>query len=154
MKKQSKIIVIIIAVLLVLTAALTVIHLTTREQVPEGALAVHIGEKVVYIEFSKLRLEAVSGTVINGKGEEMEVSAQGVEVAQVLGAAGVDLKTVSRVSVTAADEFSAVLTGEEVNEEGKAYLAQDEDGSMRLIVFGDENMKRNVRNVESIHVES
>lgn len=154
MKKQSKTIITIVVILLALTAALTVIHLSTREQVPEGALAVHIGESVTYVDFSSLRLEAVSGTVINGKGEVMEVSAQGVAVAEILRAAGVDPSAVGSVSITAADEFSAVLTGDELNEAGKAYLAEDEDGSMKLIVFGDENMKRNVRNVESIHVES
>ena len=154
MKKQSKLIVIIVAVLLVLTAALTVLHLTTREQVPEGALAVHVGENVSYVDLASLQTEAVSGTVINGKGEAMEVSAQGVEVAELLRTAGVDPTAIGSVTITAADEFSAVLSGDEVNEEGKAYLAEDEDGSMKLIVFGDENMKRNVRNVESIYVEN
>ena len=154
MKKQSKLIVIIIAVLLVLTAALTVLHLSTREQVPEGALAVHVGENVSYVDLSSLQTEAVSGTVINGKGEAMEVNAQGVEVAELLRTAGVDLTAIGSVTITASDEFSAVLSGNEVNEEGKAYLAEDEDGSMKLIVFGDGNMKRNVRNVESIYVES
>ena len=154
MKMQSKAIIIILAILLVLTAVLTVLHLITREQVPEGALAVHVGEKVSYVDLASLQTEAVSGTVINGKGEAMEISAQGVEVAELLRTAGVDPAAAGSVTITAADEFSAVLTGAEVNEEGKAYLAEDEDGSMKLIVFGDENMKRNVRNVESIYVES
>ena len=54
--------------------------------------------------------------------------------------------------MTADDEFSAELSGDEVNEAGKAYLVGEDDGSMRLVVFGDSNAKRNVRNVVSVEI--
>lgn len=151
MKKQSKIILAMIAVLIVVVAILAVVHLQTREQVPEGALAIHYQDDVTYVDVASLQLETVSGTVINGKGEEMEVNAQGAALADVLKEAGIDPALVGAVTVTAEDAYSAELTGEELNETGKVYLSADEDG-VSLVVFGDENMKRNVRDVVSVDV--
>ena len=34
----------------------------------------------------------------------------------------------------------------------KAYLVCEDDGSMRLVVCGDSNAKRNVRNVVSVDI--
>lgn len=66
--------------------------------------------------------------------------------------AGFDPNGAAAVKVTADDEFSAELSGDELNEEGKAYLVGENDGSMRLVVFGDSNAKRNVRNVVSVDI--
>ena len=151
MKKQSKIIIAVLAVLILAVALLAVVHFHTRETVPEGALAVHAGENVSYVEVEKLALVPVQGTVINGKGEETEVNEQGVALCDVLRAAKLDPEAVGAVTVTASDEFSAKLSGAELNEAGKAYLVPGDDG-LQLIVFGDENMKRNVRDVVSVDV--
>ncbi len=133
-------------------AAIAVIHFATREQVPEGAIAIHVGENVKYVDPAKLPVVPVQGTVINGKGKEIAVDEQGTELINVLRAAKIDPASVSSVSLTAADEFSATLTGEEINEKGKAYLVPTEEG-IKLVVFGDENMKRNVKNIVSVSVE-
>ena len=66
--------------------------------------------------------------------------------------AGFDPNNAAAVKVTADDEFSAELSGDEVNEAGKAYLVSEDDGSMRLVVFRDSNAKRNVRNVVSVDI--
>ena len=68
-------------------------------------------------------------------------------MADVLTEAGFDPADAGSVKVTAADEFSAELSGGEVNEDGKAYLVSEDDGSMRLVVFGDSNAKRKVIDV-------
>ena len=70
-----------------------------------------------------------------------------MSLADVIEKAGFDPDNAAAVKVTADDEFSAELTGGEVNEAGKAYLVCEDDGSMRLVVFGDSNAKRNVRDV-------
>ena len=44
------------------------------------------------------------------------------------------------------------ISGDEVNDADKAYLVSEDDGSMRLVVFGDSNAKRNVRNVVSVEI--
>ena len=66
--------------------------------------------------------------------------------------AGFDPSGAAAVKVTADDEFSAELSGDELDEAGKAYLVSEDDGSMRLVVFGDSNAKRNVRNVVSVEI--
>ncbi len=58
----------------------------------------------------------------------------------------------SKVSVVSDDSYSAELTADEVKEDGKVYLLNEED-SLRLVVFGDENSKRSVSNVVQIVVE-
>ena len=147
MKKSSKIIVAVIAVLHVLTAVLAIVHFTTRAQVPDGALLVNCGEEKTYVDLKSLETVPVQGTIVNGKGETSEVDTLGVPVADVLTKAGFNPADAGSVKVTAADEFSAELSGDEVNESGKAYLVSEDDGSMRLVVFGDSNAKRNVRDV-------
>ena len=108
--------------------------------------------KTTYIELDKLTTVEVSGTIVNGKGEEKTVHEQGVSVADVLRAADIDPAAITGVSVTASDEFSADLSAEEVNEAGKAFLSEDGEGGMKLIVFGDPNSKRNVRDVVKLDV--
>ena len=141
----------IIAALVLLTAVFTVIHLTTRSRVPEGSLAINYNGKVCYVEIDSKDLIEVRGTVVNGKGEEKEVHEQGIAVSDVLRAAGIDLTAISGVTVTADDEFSAELSADEVNEDGKAYLTDDGE-TMTLIVFGDSNSKRRIHNVVSLTV--
>lgn len=152
MKKNSKIIIVIIAVLLALTAVLAIVHFSSREQIPEGALLVSCGDEKEYVDLKSLESVPVQGTVVNGKGEESEIDTQGVSLADVIEQAGFDPDNAAAVKVTADDEFSAELTGGEVNEAGKTYLVCEDDGSMRLVVFGDSNAKRNVRNVVSVDI--
>ena len=149
--KHKKSIVGILAALVLLTAALAIIHLTTRDHVPEGSLAISYNGKVHYVETDSLDLIEVSGTVVNGKGEEKEVHEQGAAISDVLRIAGIDLEKIGGVTVTAADEFSAELSADEINEDGKAYLTDDGE-SMTLIVFGDSNSKRRVHNVVKMNV--
>ena len=149
--KHKKGSIVIVAVFVLLTAALAVIHLTTREQVPEGSLAVSYNGQIRYIDVDSLDLIEVSGTVVNGKGEEKEVREQGIAVSDVLRAAGVEPAAISGVTVTADDEFSAELSADEINEDGKAYLTEDEE-ALTLIVFGDSNSKRRVHNVVKMGV--
>ena len=150
--KQKKLIIGILAILVLLTAVLALIHFNTRAQVPEGALMVNYQGKSAYIELNKLTMAEVSGTVVNGKGEEKQINEQGVGIADVLQAAGIDPAAVGGVTVTAADEFSAELSAEEVTDTGKAFLVEDGEGSVKLIVFGDSNAKRNVRDVVKLDV--
>ena len=148
--KKSKLTIIIIGILVVLTAVLAVIHLTTRQQEQEGALQVVYGGKTVAIAIEDLKPVAqVDGTVTNNAGEEKKISGPGVLVSDVLKLAGVEGGAVKVASV---DEYVVTLTAEEVAEEGKAWLMIEED-SLRLIVFGDQGAKRNVKNVVRLTVE-
>lgn len=152
MKKNSKIVIAVVAVLIALTAVLAIVHSATRTEVPDGALLVSCGGENKYVDLNSLDTVPVQGSLINGKGEKSDVNTQGVPLADVIESAGFDPNGAAAVKVTADDEFSAELSGDELNEEGKAYLVGENDGSMRLVVFGDSNAKRNVRNVVSVDI--
>ena len=152
MKKNSKIVIAVIAVLIALTAVLAIVHSATRTKVPDGALLVSCGGENKYVALNSLDTVPVHGSVVNGKGEKSDIDTQGVPLADVIKGAGFDPNGAAAVKVTADDEFSAELSGDELNEEGKAYLVGENDGSMRLVVFGDSNAKRNVRNVVSVDI--
>jgi len=120
--------------------------------VPDGALLVSCGGENKYVDLNLLDTVPVQGSIVNGKGEKSDIDTQGVPLEDVIKNAGFDPSGAAAVRVTADDEFSAELSGDELNEEGKAYLVGENDGSMRLVVFGDSNAKRNVRNVVSVDI--
>ncbi len=149
--KKNKLTLLIIGILVLLTAALAVIHLTTRQQEQEGALQVVYNGKTTVIALKDLKPVAqVEGTVTNNAGEEKQISGKGILVSDVLKLAGVGVD--KTVKVTSADEYSVELTAEEVSEEGRAWLMLEED-SLRLIVFGDKGAKRNVKNVARLNID-
>lgn len=149
--KKNKLTFIIIGILVLLTAVLAVVHLTTRQQEQEGALQIVYQGKTRAIRIEDLKPVAqVDGTVTNNAGEEKQISGPGIMVADVLKLVGIPLE--NELKVTSADEYTVSLTAEELIEEGKAWLMIEED-SLRLIVFGDQGAKRNVKNVARLTVE-
>ena len=151
MKKTSPVKVAILILVLV-TAAVAAFYLTTRTAVPEGVLRVEFaGGKAAELSLEELELVSVQGTVVNGRREERTINAQGILLSDVLREAGVT--EYFMVTVTADDEYSARVMAEEIAEPGKVYLLRQEEGSMQLIVFGDENSKRNVSNVARLSVQ-
>lgn len=149
--KKNKLTIFIIGILVLLTAIFAVIHLTTRPQEQEGAVQVVHQGKTTVIRVEDLKPVAqVDGTVTNNAGEEKQISGPGIMVSDVLKLAGISPQ--GEVKVTSADEYTVSLTSEELAEEGKAWLMIEED-SLRLIVFGDQGAKRNVKNVARLTVE-
>lgn len=150
MKKHRAII--FIAILLIITGIMTMIHLRTREEVPEGAIEVTSGEDTSIVDITELSYETVTGIRVNGKGEEIEVEASGILLKDVL--EGVGVTKADKVSVLADDSYSAELTWEEIMEPSRAYLIQEEgETRLRLLVFGDKDSKRSVSNVAQIIIE-
>ena len=150
MKKHRA--VIFIVILLVITGAMALMHFNTREEVPEGAIEVVFEEEIQMIDINKLTYEQVTGTRVNGKGEEKEVSASGILLKDVLSGAGIE--EYAKVSVVADDAYSADVSAEEIKNDIEAYLIQEEgEVRLRLVVFGDKDSKRSVSNVAQIIVE-
>lgn len=144
----------IIIALTLVTAVLAAIHLATRPAEEAGAIQVSYNGKTVSLPLSKLSLQDVSVTVVNGKGEEKTMEGKGTPLSEALAQAGVDLTAARQVTVSAADEFSAVLTAREAAEEGRAWLMQEEGKERpRLVVTGDPDSKRQVKDVARIEVE-
>lgn len=108
-------------------------------------MLVETADRTEEIVWGSLKLTAVRGTLVNGKGEERAVDAQGILLRDVLAHAGVT--TQMEVTVIAEDEYSASVTEEEVGADDQVYLAVMDDGGVQLVVFGDSNSKRNVTGV-------
>lgn len=147
---KSRKAIILVVVLLIITAAAAAIHLSTRDDVPENALKISMNEEEKLLDIDKFEYTSVSGTRVNGKGEEKLVEGMGIALKDVLAKA--KIKEFSKVTVVADDSYTAEISAEEVAEEGKAYLLLEE-GELRLVVFGDENSKRSVSDIAKIVVE-
>ncbi|MCR5543328.1 MAG: hypothetical protein K6F55_04190 [Eubacterium sp.] len=143
-KKDNKIIIFVILGLLVITAVAAVIYLSQRAKTPEHSLVVVSGGKEKIIDIDKLDTFSFSGTVANGKGEKKEVEGEGLMIADII-----KTSDYSMITVTSDDAYSAEINKDEMD---KAWL-QIEDGTARLIVFGDKDSKRNVKNVVRIELK-
>lgn len=121
---------------MLVTAILALVHLTTRTPEVEGSILIN-GEAV---SIDSLDLEQVTGTIVNGKGEEKQIDAQGINIAKLFDS------DYDSITITASDEYSAVVN---VDETDNAYLILDDDNP-GLVVFGDSNSKRCVRDVVRI----
>ena len=135
---------------------------TAREAA--GAVTLKTGGQALQIPLGELDQTAFSGETVNGKGERFTHDYRGVPLKALLEDRQVDLSAVSTVTVTAADQFSAEYTIDEINEEGKVWLAVQVDGQgvegidpgtpgAQMVVFGDPNSKRNVRCLTEIETK-
>lgn len=143
--KKNKLTIIIVAVLVIITAIIAAVHLSSRVSPPKGVLRIEAAGKVTELPLSQLELTNVHGTVVNGKGEERTVDAQGLLLSDVLAQAGVS--TYAEVTVVADDEYTAVVTADEVEASDRVFLLIEAGEQPQLLVFGDTNSKRNVSNV-------
>lgn len=148
MKKYG--VLIFILVLALVTGIAAWFHLTTREEVASGTLQITVNGEEITVNLSQLDYEPVSGIRVNGKGESIPVDGQGISLKNLL--LGQQIASYAKVAVVADDSYSAELTAEEVEADGKAYLLLEED-ALRLVVFGDENSKRSITQVVQIIVE-
>lgn len=139
-----------ILVLVLITGIAAWFHLSTREEVAQGTLQVTVDGQAHTVELDDLDYEQVSGVRVNGKGESIPVEGPGILLKDLLAEAQVT--SYSKVTVVADDAYSAELTAEEVDADGKAYLLLQEE-ELRLVVFGDENSKRSITHVVQIIVE-
>ena len=143
-KKVGKILIAVIVGLLVVTAIAAVWYLSHRDKTPENALTVVSGGKEQVKDIDAFDLETFSGTVVNGKEDKKDIESQGVKLGDVIGTSDF-----SEVTVTSDDAYSVVVKKDEIDQ---AWL-EIEEGKARLYVFGDENSKRNVKNVVRVEVK-
>ncbi len=139
-----------IALLVLVTAVITGFYLHNRDSVKAGDLLIKSagGDKTVTLR--ELDLSPVSGVIKNKKGEEKQIDADGYPVSKIPSLAGVS--EYAKLSVYSDDEYNAVLTKDELSSSEKAWLIIKDD-SIRLIVFGDEDSKRDVKNVVRVEIQ-
>ena len=149
--KEAKSAKIAIIALVLLTVIVAIVYLSTRPNTPEGTLRIENGSQVIELPLERLKFLPVRGTTVNGKGEERTIDAQGVLLSEVLWEAGIE--EFSEATVTAGDAYNATVTAEEIAAPDRVYLIQQDEGGLRLIVFGDSNSKRSVSDVASLSVK-
>lgn len=139
----------LIVLLCVLTAVLALIHMNSRPQVAENSIDIISGTTTTSISLDDISLIDVKGTIVNGKGETKDINAKGCLLSSLLNQAKVTVT--DSVKVIASDEYSATITADELKGDA-VYLIQNED-SYQLLVFTDQNSKRNVKDVERIEIQ-
>lgn len=144
---------ILISALLIATAAFAFLHLSGRTDVQPGEVIILSNGRERILSVSDLPLTGVDGEITNAKGDVLAVSGSGVPLADVLAGAEIDPYALETVAVIASDEYRAELTSEEIRTPEKVWLTVQEDGSLRLIVFGDPDSRRNVTNVVRMEVK-
>ncbi len=154
MKKSNLIIVI---VLLLITTVFTVIYLPSRTASAPGTLTITYEGKDILVDPFKAPAVDVQGTTINGKGKENVISDTGVTLLSVLNLADITLDDFSVAKIVSTDEYSAELTADEISSDGVAYLISSTDDAgalkIKLVVFGDSNSKRQVKDVARIELK-
>ena len=144
MKKNSIIICILFTLIVMVSTGITFFYLQGRQSTPPNSLVIEREGKNTVVDFSTLSLESFSGTVVNGKGQSKEVSGQGIRIDKLIGDSGF-----TEARVVADDEYNAVVKPADT---ANAWI-QIESGKARLIVFGDSDSKRAVKNVVRIEVK-
>ena len=153
MLKRRGIAPILLGALVTLTGIFAAAHLTTRAAAPEHALVICAGGAETVLDMDAVEWEEVRGETVNGRGEVNAIEAPGLPLGELLAAAGIDPESVAEVRAIASDAYSATMTGEEVRAEGTVCLIRRDDGSCQMVVFGDPNSRRNVRDVERLEAE-
>lgn len=146
MKKNYSLI--LIAVVFAATALAAVWHLQTQPKQEAGVISVQYRGSASEVKVKDLSLSRVCGTIVNGKGESIEIDADGIGLADFLDHEGV--ADFERITAVAHDEYRAELYEEDVP---NANIILEPEGSIRLIVFGDPDSKRNVSDIVRIEIQ-
>lgn len=157
---QKKTIAIIVAILVVAVAVLAVVNRSNSYDRP--GMIISAGGSETAVAWEDIDAQAFEGDIVNGKGESFHNTYEGEELSAILEDNGVELPEDAVVTVTSEDNYSAELTGAEILESGKVYVALTQDGEMiegieggqgaQLIVFGDPNSKRAVRYMKTVSI--
>jgi len=158
---QKKLIAGIIAVLVVIAAVLAFVNRGGDKNV--SGLVLAGGGKEITVAWEEVGGQSFEGDLVNGKGEVSHHEYTGSELQALLQTKGIEVTESSVITATSEDNYSAELTGAELLEAGKVYVALTDGGKQiegidggqgaQLIVFGDENSKRAVRYLKTISVQ-
>ena len=158
---QKKLIAAIIAILVVVTAVLVFVNRKGDKNV--SGLMLSGGGKEITVAWEDVGVQSFEGDLVNGKGEVTHHEYTGSELQALLAASDIEVTESSVITAASEDNYSAELTGAELLEAGKVYVALTDGGKQiegidggqgaQLIVFGDQNSKRAVRYLKTISVK-
>ena len=154
---QKKLIAAIIAILVVL------VFFNRKGDKNVSGLMLSGGGKEITVAWEDVGGQSFEGDLVNGKGEVTHHEYTGSELQALLAASGIEVTESSVITAASQDNYSAELTGAELLEAGKVYVALTDGGKQiegidggqgaQLIVFGDQNSKRAVRYLKTISVK-
>ncbi len=158
---QKKSIATIIAILVVVAAVLVFVNRKGDKNV--SGLILSGSGKEITVAWEDVGGQSFEGDLVNGKGEVTHHEYTGSELQALLAANGIEVTESSVITAASEDNYSAELTGAELLEAGKVYVALTDGGKQlegidggqgaQLIVFGDQNSKRAVRYLKTISVK-
>ena len=158
---QKKLIAGIIAILVVVAAVLVFVNRKGDKNV--SGLILSGSGKEITVAWEDVGGQSFEGDLVNGKGEVTHHEYTGSELQALLAANGIEVTESSVITAASEDNYSAELTGAELLEAGKVYVALTDGGKQlegidggqgaQLIVFGDQNSKRAVRYLKTISVK-
>ena len=158
---QKKLIAGIVAILVVVTAVLVFVNRKGDKNV--SGLILSGGGKEITVAWEDVGGQSFEGDLVNGKGEVTHHEYTGSELQALLAANGIEVTESSVITAASEDNYSAELTGAELLEAGKVYVALTDGGKQiegidggqgaQLVVFGDQNSKRAVRYLKTISVK-
>ena len=158
---QKKLIAAIIAILVVVTAVLVFINRKGDKNV--SGLVLASGGKEITVAWEDVAGQSFEGDLVNGKGDVTHHEYTGSELQALLAANGIEITESSVITAASEDNYTAELTGAELLEAGKVYVALTDGGKQiegidggqgaQLVVFGDQNSKRAVRYLKTISVQ-
>ena len=165
MKNKKLIIAIACIIIVALTVALG-LYIRAQQTANEtkGGITLNVNGKTIVVSLDKLNQVAFEGETVNGKGDRSTHAYRGVELKKLLASNSVDVAKVTAVTASSADQYTAELTGDEIRDDDRVYVVIELDGKpvngidegtqgAQLVVFGDQNSRRNVRFLSVIEVK-
>lgn len=158
----KKILTVVVVLVLAMAVIGVVIHKNGQDE--KGGISFISESEQIELSLDKLTITDFSGTLVNGKGETFEHDFSGILLRDALENNGFVVEETSEVTVTSADNYSATITGDEILNDDKVYIATACDGEKvegidegtngaELVVFGDKNSKRCVRYLMEVEVK-
>lgn len=148
--KNKKLFIGLALILIVVVGISAYINQKNRPSKEVGQLSLIIEGSEKMLPILEDDLQEVTGEILNGKGEIKEISGQMIEIKTLLAKNAITNYT--EVAFEADDAYRISISEDELQEDEKFYL-QVEEEQFNLVVFGDSNAKRNVRNLVQIVVE-
>ena len=154
MKNKYTYLVVIAALFVAVAASIASAVITMMKMPPKGSITIVYDGKENIFDPAKAATVDVSGTILNAKGDKKDVSAKGFLLKDAITTAGIKDADFISATVTSSDSFTANLTFNEIAETGKVYLTEDTSDKgekfLRLVVFGDNDSTRQIKNVVRI----
>ncbi len=152
----------VIAALLVIAAVILAVKVRGDASQSDG-LVIRSGQTETVIPWDDLDQISFTGEIINGKGEISTHEYRGVELITLFKDKGIEITANTKITASSEDNYMVEISGEEILMEDKVYAAVSSDDEMienieggqgaQLVVYGDENAKRQVRYLKIITVE-